>query len=318
MNRKLTFPILVLLLAILACNIQTTAPTSTPMVITVTVASPVPTTTPVITDTPATPTSTPGASGALTLETLRNGTYLTPFYNRTITLVNGSFSDGSGPTFYSVQMLNVYAFGDLNGDGINDAAVILAENQGGSGTFESVIGVLDQDGTQQQVSSAQLGDRVLVNSVDISSGVIRLDLVVHGPNDPMCCPSIPQKQNYWLIGNKLWLMRLTSSISGTEHVININSPAIWSTVANPFIVTGTVTVLPFENTLAYYIYLTDGTRVNESSFTVTPSGGTTGTFSHDFNLSSAGITDWVILQLVDISAADGSIIALGSIILKVH
>jgi hypothetical protein len=46
--------------------------------------------------------------------------------------------------------------------------------------------------------------------------------------------------------------------------------------------------------------------------------GITGTFSHDFNLSSAGITDWVIIQFVDVSAADGSTIALGSVILKVH
>ena len=43
-----------------------------------------------------------------------------------------------------------------------------------------------------------------------------------------------------------------------------------------------------------------------------------GTFSHDFNLSSAGLTDWIIIQFVDVSAADGSTIALASVILKAH
>ena len=319
MPRKLLFPILVLLLAVLACNLQTAAPTSTPVVIIVTATPPVPTNTPVATSTPVattTPIGPTAAPGGLTLAMLRNGTYLTPYFNHTVTLVNGSYSEGSGSNIFSVQMLDVYGFGDLNGDGIDDAAIILAENSGGSGTFESVLAILDQAGSPLQVSQAQLGDRVLMKSVDISSGVIHLELVVHDPNDPLCCPSLPQKQNFWLIDNRLWLMRLTSTIGGAEHLININSPSIWTTVSNPFTVSGVMTVLPFENTLAYHIYLMDGTKVNESSFTVGPSGGITGTFSHTFNLSSAGITDWVIIQLVDVSAADGSTIALASIILK--
>ena len=319
MFRKFIFPILVLTLAVLACNIQTATPILTPPVITDTSTPPVPTDTPlptgnpVLTDTPVVTTSAPGA---LTLDMLLNGTYLTPFYNRTVTLINGIYSEGSGSNIFSVQMLNVYGFGDLNGDGKDDAAIILAENGGGTGTFESVVAVLNQNGTPHQQSTAQLGDRVLVNTVDISSGVVHLDLVVHGPSDPLCCPSMPQKHSYWLINNKLWLMRLDSNIGGTEHIINIDYPGVWATVTNPFTVNGNVTVLPFENTLAYHIYLTDGTKVNDSSLTVTPSIGITGTFSREFNLSSAGITDWVIIQFVDVSAADGSTIALGSAILK--
>jgi hypothetical protein len=324
MSRKFFFPTLVLALAVLACNIQTATPTVIPVIPTetptsismVTTDTPMaPTNTSVITDTPIGPTTVPGG---LTLDMLRNGTYHTPFYDRTVTLVNGTYTEGSGASAFSVQMLNVYGFGDLNGDGKDDAAIILAENDGGSGVFESLIAIINQGGTPHQESQKQLGDRVQVNTVDISSGVIHLNLVVQGPSDPLCCPSLPQKQNYWLVGSKLWLMRLNSTIGGTDHIINVDIPAIWSTVANPFTVSGSMTVLPFENTLAYHIYLIDGTTVNESSFTVTPSGGTAGTFSHDFNLSSAGITDWVIIQFVDTSAADGSEIALGSVILKTH
>lgn len=317
MVRKFIFPILVLALAILACNIQSVTPTVPPPlpIITDTSTPPAPVV-PLITDT--VPSGPPPASGGLTLDMLRNATYHAPYYDRTVTLVNGSYSEGSGASTYSVQMAAVYGMGDLNGDGKADAGVILAENGGGSGSFESLIAVLDQGGAPHQTSFVKLGDRVQINSADISSGVIHLNMVVPAPGDPACCPSLPEKQNYWLIGNNLWLMRLNSTIGGTERIINVDSPAIWSTVANPFTVSGSMSVLPFENTLAYHIYLVNGTLVNSSSFTVTPSGGTGGTFLHSFNLSGAGITDWVIIQFIDTSAADGSTIALGSVILKAH
>lgn len=317
MNRKLFFPVLGLMLVIMACSVQINTTNPPPVSITDTLVPPIK-----VTETPTLPSLTPSplppSGPELSLDSLRNAIYYAPFYERTVTLVNGSYSEGSGATAYSVQMLDVYALGDLNGDGKFDAAIILAENDGGTGGFESLIAVINQGGTPHQESQVQLGDRVQMNTVDISSGVIHLDMVVQGPSDPLCCPSQPQKQNYWLIGNRLWLMRLNSTIGGTEHIINVDTPANWNTVTNPFTIGGSMTVLPFENTLAYHIYLIDGTKVNESSFTVTPSGGTAGTFSHDFNLSSAGITDWVIIQFVDTSAADGSTIALGSIILKAH
>jgi len=316
MPRKFIFPILVLILAVLACSIQgaplTPPPpevptdTSTPPTPSDTPLTPAP---PVITDTPSGPAPAPGG---ITLDMLRNGTYHAPYYDRTITLVNGSYASGS----YTVMMMSAYGFGDLNGDGKQDAAIILAENDGGSGNFESLVAVVDQGGAPHQESARELGDRVVISAVDISSGVIHLNMIVTGPSDPMCCPSLPEKQNYWLIGSTLWLMRLNSTIGGTERIINVDSPGIWSTVTNPFTVAGSLTVLPFENTLAYHVYLLDGTVVNEGSLIVTPAGGTSATFSHVFNLSAAGITDWVIIQFVDTSAADGSIIALGSVIMR--
>ena len=79
------------------------------------------------------------------------------FTHRTIKLVNGAYSEGSDPVTYSVQMLGAYAFGDLNGDGKADAAVILAENGGGSGTFESLIVMVNQAGAPHQVGAGPTG-----------------------------------------------------------------------------------------------------------------------------------------------------------------
>lgn len=318
MNRKLIFPVLALMLVIMACSVQINTTNPPPVSITDTLVPPI-----TVTKTPTLPSLTPSplppSGPELSLDSLRNATYYAPFYERTVTLVNGSYSEGSGATAYSVQMLDVYALGDLNGDGKFDAAVILTENGGGSGVFESVVAVINLGGAPHQTGQVQLGDRVLVNSADISSGVIHLNMIVQGPNDPLCCPSQAEVQSFWLLGNNLWLMRVTSGPTGIERSINITYPSNWVDVTNPFMVNGDVPISPFENTLSYAIYLLDGTKVNESSLMVSSAGmGTPGTFSQTFNLSSAGITDLVVIQFKDLSAADGSILALGSVVVNLH
>ena len=318
MKRKLIIPSLALVLVLLACSVQIDTTNPPPISITDTL---VPSST--VTETPTLPSLTPSplppSGPELSLDSLRNATYYAPFYGRTVTLVNGSYSEGSGATAYSVQMLDVYAFGDLNGDGKFDAAVILAENGGGSGVFESVVAVIDLDGAPHQTGLVQLGDRVLVNSAIISSGVIHLNMIVDGPNDPACCPSQPEMQSFWLLGNNLWLMRVTSGPTGVERSINITYPSNWVDVTNPFTVNGNVPISPFENTLNYAIYLPDGTKVNESSLLVSSAGmGTPGTFSQTLNLSSAGISGQVVIQFKDLSAADGSILALDSVVVNLH
>jgi hypothetical protein len=327
MNRKLIFPALVLVLTMLACNLPA-ATTSTPTLpvvfptntFTLPPLPPTPTQGPtdtvaLFTDTPG-PTPTPGSVGQLTLDQLKNATVHAISYDRTVALANGSYSESSGTYSYTVNMLDVFALGDLNGDGKAEAAAILAENGGGSGTFISLVVFKNNNGQPDQIAEANLGDRVLVKAMDISSAVVHLDMQVHGPADGLCCPSLPSKQNYWLFGNRLQLMKMTTIFGGTERVITITMPNHWATLSNPFTVQGVVSVLPFENTLAYRLYLIDGTKVTEGSLIVTPTGGTTGNFSQTFNLSAAGITDWVIVQFVDYSAADGSINALGSVIMK--
>ena len=313
MNRKLILPFFALALAAMACGIQSATPIP---------ASPTPDP---VTDTPLPPvptaTSIPPTPSGLTLDMLRNGTYFAPFYNHTVKLVNGAYSEGSGATLYTVQMLDTVAFGDLNGDGIADAAIILVESGGGSGEFESVVAVLDVGGAPSQASQVQLGDRVEIKSMAIDSGTIGLDALVQGPNDPMCCPSQPETQFFRMVGKALWLTRLSSRTpDNQERSISIAAPADGSSVTNPFTVKGSVTIAPFENTLAYRLFLPDGTKVNESTLSVDSGGigGGPGTFSQTFDLSNAGVTGPVVLQFLDLSAADGSTLALGSVVLTIH
>jgi hypothetical protein len=124
-----------------------------------------------------------------------------------------------------------------------------------------------------------------------------------------------------MLGTSLWLTKVTTRTPDAhDRSITILAPADGTAVTNPFTVSGSVTISPFENTLASRIYLPDGTLVNEAPVMVDSGGemGGPGTFSREFNLSNAGITGPVIIQFLDLSAADGSTIALGSVILNVH
>jgi hypothetical protein len=263
------------------------------------------------------PTYTASVPG-LTLEQLGNTNVHLPFYDRDVTLVNGEYRYESGPEVLRVRLMDVHAFGDLNGDGVPDAAVLLVENGGGSGNFESLNVFYNDNGSPLQVGEVTLGDRVLVRSITIQRTEILLDMVVHGPNDPLCCPSFPTQQTYRMIGGHLWMTNLISSLTdGTQRVISITSPGIGEDVSSPFTITGSVSIAPFEATLACRVYLPDGTLVNESPLMVdAPDLGAPGTFSHIIDLSSAGIHGLVIIQFVDVSMADGSTLALGSAVVN--
>jgi hypothetical protein len=269
----------------------------------------------------ATDTPVPPSVPALTLDALRNFTYQTPFYDKTVMLTDGRYQYENGPDKLDVILLDAFATGDLNGDGVPDAAVILGENGGGSGTFESVVVLYNENGMPVQAGAAQLGDRVLVKSVAIQNGEIVLDMVVHGPNDPLCCPSNPTLQTYRMIDGYLWMTRLVSKLTdGTERSITVTAPANGVEVTNPFDVTGAFTIAPFENNLACHVYLPNGTKLFEAGFLVDSGGvmGGPGTFSQELNMDYTGVTGTVILQYLDLSAADGSILALASVVVNIH
>jgi hypothetical protein len=145
---------------------------------------------------------------ALTLEQLKNATYaVEEAPNHLAPLVNGKFSASIVPgsaTKVSVTLLDsTAAFGDLHGNGSQDAAVVLAVNAGGTGTFNYLEAVVNVLGTPTNVASQFLGDRVKINSVSITNGTIVVDMVTAGPGDALCCPTLHVVQTYQLQGAQL-------------------------------------------------------------------------------------------------------------------
>ncbi len=94
-------------------------------------------------------------------------------------------------------------FGDLNNDNQEDAAVIVASSGGGSGVFYELTIMLNKNGEPFFLTSESLGDRVIVNSMNIQSGVITLNMMTHASGDGLCCPSLEKVFQYQLSGDQL-------------------------------------------------------------------------------------------------------------------
>ncbi len=95
------------------------------------------------------------------------------------------------------------AEGDLNGDGIADAAVLLAINTGGTGRFVQLAAVMNEAGEPVQKATSFLGDRVQIKSVSILDGRIKINMITHGAQDPQCCPSVEAQVEYRLQDGEL-------------------------------------------------------------------------------------------------------------------
>jgi hypothetical protein len=99
------------------------------------------------------PTTPPVAD--LTVEQVKNAEYTLEFGENILsfTLVNGSYQSGtdtSAPGYFEATMSDKVAFGDLNADGLGDAAVSIGISMGGTGVFEYVVAMLNQGGQPVQ------------------------------------------------------------------------------------------------------------------------------------------------------------------------
>lgn len=146
----------------------------------------------------ASPTHPPVAP--LTLESLRNGEYF--IEAQTLQLEAGHAElpivEGAASTMQVTLLEAAVAFGDLNGDTIEDAAAVLTVDMGGSGTFYHLVALLNRDGQPQQAASHLLGDRIQVKSMVVEAGEIAMEMVWAGPDDPMCCPTQEVSARYVL------------------------------------------------------------------------------------------------------------------------
>jgi len=141
-----------------------------------------------------------------TADAIRNAEYTSPWlafgYAR---LSDGIYRERFNPDSPTVIVIrsDLIAMGDLDGDGVTDAAVLLISNPGGSGTFYDLAAVVNDRGIPKHIDTAHLGDRVKVKSISIQSGTIRVEMLAHGPKDPMCCPTVEVTRTYKLDAYKL-------------------------------------------------------------------------------------------------------------------
>ncbi len=75
-------------------------------------------------------------------------------------------------------------YGDLDGDGDEDAAVLLLQQPGGSGAFYYVAGALQDRGTYRGTNAVLLGDRIAPQTLAIRHGVMIANYADRRPDDP--------------------------------------------------------------------------------------------------------------------------------------
>lgn len=143
----------------------------------------------------------------LTLAELENATY-SGIYEQPVTLSEG-FYEGEpfspdSPLRPAVSIIsNGVRFGDLDGDGVEDAGVFLVENSGGSGSFIYVAAQLNQAGQPVEAGTVLVGDRIQIKSAAIENGQVVLEIVTQGPEDAQCCPSLKVRKTYALLAGRL-------------------------------------------------------------------------------------------------------------------
>jgi heat shock protein HslJ len=83
---------------------------------------------------------------------------------------------------------DLIARGDLDGDGAEEAVVLLEHEPGGSGSFLYVAVVTRREGRAVMAASRLVGDRVQVRSLAVRGREIVLEVLRAGPGDAACCP----------------------------------------------------------------------------------------------------------------------------------
>ena len=308
---------ILLLLAIFlyGCSSASASPTSDPVI-----SSPVATEATLATESP-----TLAASTAATdyVEKVRNAEYQLSLTDsrQIVQLVDGKYEKGApgGADFVSATVTPFVARGDLTGDGEDEYAALVAENYGGTGTFVFLVVFADMDGTPVFQTSTLVDDRPLLNELSIEDNEIFLDAVIHGFEEPMCCPTLRTTRRFRFIEQQLDMTEYTTfTPDGRPRTITITAPASGTETYSSIQVRGDVAIAPFENNLVYRIYDVSGIELSVGAISVTAADlGTPGTFDTIIPIGSALSGAVIRLEVQDISAADGSLLAMDSVELVV-
>jgi hypothetical protein len=147
----------------------------------------------------------------LTVDAVRNAEYSPE--GDPIRLKDGVFKQpppGEDPSlwFFAVatdveRHRELIAFGDLDGDGVEDAVVALTGKAGGSGTFFYAAAVLNRGGAPVNVATEDLGDRVWIHALAIRAQEIVIDVTTHARGDAFCCPTLRAILRYRLDAGRL-------------------------------------------------------------------------------------------------------------------
>jgi hypothetical protein len=268
---------------------------------------------------PASPSPAPGY-----VEEIRNSKYQLgiPDSLQIVQLTDGKFEQGGSGSadFISVFVTDFVARGDLNGDNEDEIAVLISENYGGTGTFVFLAVYGEVDGAVVFQTSKLVDDRPQLNALSIEDNEIFLDAIIHGFEDPMCCPTLKTTRHFRFVDGQLDMTDFTTfTPDGRPRTITITSPASGTITYSSVQIRGEVAIAPFENNLVYRIYDVGGVELSSGAISVAaPDLGAPGTFDTVIPIGTVLSGAVIRIEVQDISAADGSLLAMDSVELVVQ
>jgi heat shock protein HslJ len=166
---------------------------------------------------PPEPTAQAAQLGTPTLEELGNATYA-GIYDEPVRLVDGRYEGepfvAGGAARPTAGLAPDFRLsGDLDGNGTEEAVVLLWESSGGSGTFNYVAVAGRRGGEIVNLGTAEIGDRVQVRAARVVDGSVELDVVQVGPDDAACCPSQTATRTWVLAADGL--TEVSTEVTGT-------------------------------------------------------------------------------------------------------
>jgi hypothetical protein len=99
-----------------------------------------------------------------------------------VPLKNGVFTDANGS---EIDLTDIAGYGDLNGDGKEDAAVTLIQSGAGTGVFFSIAAFVSGPISYKGTNAIFLGDRIQPKSITIKNKTITVTYLDRSVNQAM-------------------------------------------------------------------------------------------------------------------------------------
>jgi hypothetical protein len=134
-----------------------------------------------------------------------NATYIVE--GQPIRLIHGRSETASAPGSASKTITSVFGkpiYGNIDGAGNVDAALILTHDPGGSGTFYYAAAALDVNGFYRGTQAILLGDRVVPQPIQVRNGVIVANYATRRLDESMSAAASVGRSKYLVLaGNEL-------------------------------------------------------------------------------------------------------------------
>ncbi|MDX2511739.1 MAG: hypothetical protein QNK25_06785, partial [Desulfobacterales bacterium] len=148
-----------------------------------------------------------------------NATYIVE--GQKIRLIDGHSETESAPGSASKIITSVFGkpvYGNIDGEGDVDAALILTHDSGGSGTFFYVAAALNVNGFYWGTRAILLGDRVVPQNISVRNGVIVANYANRRQDEPMAAPPSVGTSKYLVLERNV--LKAAPSLIDGEKVLD--------------------------------------------------------------------------------------------------